>query len=83
MNGQRQNSLTNRQAVKTTHQIGRALEYAHRHGILHSNVKPENIFFSGGSLKVSDFGIAKCMAFSKSGAAYIAGPACSTALQSR
>ena len=59
-------SLTNRQAVKTAHQIGRALEYAHRHGILHGNVKPENILFSGnGSLKVSDFGIAKCMAFSR------------------
>ena len=59
-------SLTNRQAVKTAHQIGRALDYAHQHGILHGNVKPENILYSGtGAVKVSDFGISKCMAFSK------------------
>lgn len=59
-------SLTNRQAVKTAHQIGRALEYAHQHGILHGNVKPENILYSGtGAIKVSDFGISKCIAFSR------------------
>ena len=59
-------ALTNRQAVKTAHQIGRALEYAHQKGILHGNVKPENILYSGtGAVKVSDFGISKCMAFSR------------------
>jgi len=35
----------------------RALEYAHRHGVIHSDIKPGNILLSeSGETKVSDFG---------------------------
>src|SRR3954454_18953308 len=37
-----------------------ALQYAHQRGVLHRDVKPENLMFSArGDLKATDFGIAK------------------------
>ena len=55
-----------RYAVRMAQQVGRAMEYAHGKGVLHGNIKPENILFSrSGTPRVSDFGISKCLGFSK------------------
>jgi eukaryotic-like serine/threonine-protein kinase len=46
-------------AVRITRDVGSALDYAHREGFLHRDVKPENILFADGLAVLADFGIAR------------------------
>jgi serine/threonine protein kinase len=40
-------------------QTAYALHYAHRHGVLHRDVKPANLIFDGETVWITDFGLAK------------------------
>jgi TolB-like protein/Tfp pilus assembly protein PilF len=49
-------------AIRITQEVAGALDHAHRHGIIHRDVKPENILLSDGHALLADFGIAKAAA---------------------
>ena len=56
----RRDELTLAVKVRYLLQIGRALEYAHKKGILHRDIKPSNIrVLEDDRVKILDFGIAK------------------------
>ena len=56
---ERGGKLTSRETVHFISQILKALDHAHRNGVVHRDIKPQNIMvLRDGSVKVTDFGIA-------------------------
>jgi tRNA A-37 threonylcarbamoyl transferase component Bud32 len=58
----REGALRVPDALRLLREVADALSYAHEQGVVHRDVKPENILLSQGHAVVADFGIAKAIA---------------------
>jgi tRNA A-37 threonylcarbamoyl transferase component Bud32 len=59
---EREGRLPVAQALALTHQVARGLAFAHQHGVVHRDVKPQNVLLDeSGTAKVTDFGIARSL----------------------
>ena len=57
-----QNSLARRERIGLMIEVARAVDYAHRHLVVHRDLKPDNILVTQrGAPKLLDFGIAKAL----------------------
>ncbi|GAA4359947.1 serine/threonine-protein kinase [Kangiella marina] len=58
----RPNGLPKAGVMKVVHQISSALSFAHKNGVLHSDLKPSNIFITHKQdVKIFDFGVARAL----------------------
>ena len=55
----REGPLPVAEALRLVREAGEALHYAHGQGLIHRDVKPENVLLSQGHALVADFGIAR------------------------
>ena len=58
---QRDGRLPIHEALRILREVVDALAYAHGHGIVHRDIKPDNVMLSGRHAIVADFGVAKAV----------------------
>jgi serine/threonine protein kinase/Tfp pilus assembly protein PilF len=59
---EREKPLPIHEAVQIAREVAGALDFAHQRGVIHRDVKPENILLAAGEAVLADFGIAKAAA---------------------
>jgi len=65
----REGQLSLPDALRIAREVADGLDFAHRHGVVHRDVKPENILLSDEHALVADFGISRALAGEESGEA--------------
>ncbi len=57
----RKGRLEVREALEIGLDVAHGLAFAHQHGLIHRDVKPQNVLLNDGRAKVTDFGIARSL----------------------
>ena len=60
----REGELPVNEAVRILRHVAAALSYAHKHGVVHRDIKPDNVMLSDEFALVTDFGVAKALSAS-------------------
>jgi serine/threonine-protein kinase len=63
----RDGPLPSAEAIRLACEVADALDYAHGHGVIHRDIKPDNILLESGHAVVADFGIARAVSAAASG----------------
>ena len=63
----REGELPVAEAMRMLREVADALAYAHAHGVVHRDIKPDNVLLSAAHAVVTDFGVAKAMSASSGG----------------
>ena len=53
------------EVISILRDVARALAFAHANGVVHRDIKPDNVLLAAGSATVTDFGIAKAISASR------------------